>query len=710
MLRVGALRDAAYRKRLRETTMIAQIRTRDGLTARWYEIRNGRIRSKGGLHENPDVCLTFANARIGAELLTPPIRWDRQVHAQKNFQIDMEGPGDLTFAFAQLVMGAKRAGWRFGTAMRDGSVRYTSMTNGGPCFVHVRDGRILRITPIDFDGDDAASWTVTARGKTFTPPRKATVSPHTLNFRSVIYSKDRLLHPMKRVDFDPAGERNPQNRGRSGYERISWDEAFDLVAAEITRVKKDHGHGAITFHHPSHHNWGNVGYWLSALYRFANSVGHTKINHNPDSWEGWFWGAVHHWGNTMRFGPTSPYGTMQDLLDEAELVVFWSSDPEATSGAYAGHEGTVRRQWLKTLGIECIHIDPYYNHTAAFLGGRWIAPRPGTDTALALAIAYVWIQEGLYDRWFVENRTHGFDAWKAYILGEEDGIAKSPSWQEPETGVPARVVTALAKRWGTRKTYLSAGGWGGGLGGACRGPTGIQWARAMACLMALQGMGKPGVNFGNLQFGAPVDQTVWFPGYADGGISGDLIGTGSAMALYTRMPHLPTVNTPMQQIPRLHLPEAITGGKAAGEIRDPRAISGQFLKGGYPAPGHAEVRMLYRYGSSNFGTMPESRRYEDMYRSPSLEFVVNQSIWMEGEVPFADVILPACTNFERWDISEWSNSGGPILHAQNQCNHRVITLQHKCIEPLGEVAGGLRDLPRHRDPPRARRLLLGGHE
>jgi anaerobic selenocysteine-containing dehydrogenase len=57
---------------------------------------------------------------------------------------------------------------------------------------------------------------------------------------------------------------------------------------------------------------------------------------------------------------------------------------------------------------------------------------------------------------------------------------------------------------------------------------------------------------------------------------------------------------------------------------------------------------------------------------------------LEGEAKFADVILPACTNFERWDIGEFASCGIYIQHAFTQCNHRVIVLQHKCIEPLGE--------------------------
>ncbi len=74
----------------------------------------------------------------------------------------------------------------------------------------------------------------------------------------------------------------------------------------------------------------------------------------------------------------------------------------------------------------------------------------------------------------------------------------------------------------------------------------------------------------------------------------------------------------------------------------------------------------------------------DAYRHDSIDFVVNQSIWMEGDAEFADVILPACTSFERWDICEWGNSGGYIHHNTDQLNHRMVVLQHKCIEPLGE--------------------------
>ena len=401
---------------------------------------------------------------------------------------------------------------KYGRDLGDGVTRYTSNSNGGPVCVDVKDGRILRVTPIEFDEDDAPSWTIEARGRRFTPPRKTSLAPHGLAVRSTVYSPDRLLHPLKRVDFDPDGEPPPREHAASpgtsasaGTRRSTWSPRRSRECAASTVPAPCSPLTARTTH------WGNLGYFLSAHRRFFNTIGHTRMMHNPDSWEGWYWGATHHWGHSMRGGGGEFYGTVEDLLKECELVVFWASDPEATTGIYAGMEGTVRRQWLKELGVKCVHIDPFLNHTAAWMGGKWIAPRPTTSVALAHAIAWVWVTEGLYDEAYVAAHTTGFEQWRSYLLGEEDGTPKTPEWQEAETGVPARDVRALAREWAARKTYLACGGPGNTFGGACRSATGIEWARSMVYLMAMQGLGKPGVNMGNLQFGAPVDLQLLLP-------------------------------------------------------------------------------------------------------------------------------------------------------------------------------------------------------
>lgn len=679
-MRVAARVYPEYARRLKERNLVAQFRLMDEPEGRWIQLQGGKIKTKAGLHPKPDVSIRFQNRALAEKFLVPPFNQLDRIDAAKNFKLTADGPDDLIVWFMATLTRLQTITWKSGTDMGNGVMRYTNGTNGGPLFVYVKDGKILRITPMDLEADDAPSWTIEARGRKFTPPRRTSLASHGMCQKSMVYSKNRLLYPMKRVDFDPNGNRNTQNRGKSEFVRISWDEALTIVTNEIKRCKAK-GPGAIAVSNGSHHQWGNLGHYLSAFNRFWNLVGVTKLVHNPDSWEGWYWGAMHHWGNSMRLGTPEFYGTVEDCLKEAEMIVFWSSDPDATYG----FEGTVRRQWAKELGIKMVHIDPHLNHTAAHLGGKWISPKPGTDAALAQALCHVWITEGLYDKSFVANNTTGFDEWQAYILGKTDGTARTPEWQETETGVPARDVRALAREWGRKKTYLGAGSWGCGLGGANRGPMGVQWARMMTILGAMQGMGRPGVNFGNLQFGAPVDFSFYFPGYAEGSMSGDLAYSANSANNYQRMPHIVTMSSVRQSIPRIYLPEAIMKGKAMGYLTDVSSVRGQFFPFGYPSPGHVPVEMIYKYGSASFGTMVDSNRWVKMYQSENLSFVVNQSVWKEGETNYSDVILPACTVFERWDLGEWYNVGaGYVHHMYSMNNHRVISLQHKCIEPLGE--------------------------
>jgi trimethylamine-N-oxide reductase (cytochrome c) len=571
----------------------------------------------------------------------------------------------------------------------DGSIRYTNCTKGGPLFVYVKDGKIVRVEPLELSSEDPESWVIEARGRTFKPPRKALVASWTMSVRAKVYAPNRILRPLKRVDFNPDGQRNPENRGKSEYEPISWEEALDILTSEVERIAKNYGPAAILTTAPSHHSWGNIGYRTSAYHRFMAILGATYAEHNPDSWEGWFWGAMHHWGFSWRLGIPEQYDLLEDSLKHCEMIIFWSSDPNATLGTYGGHESVPWRFWLKELGVKMVFIDPFYNWTAMNFADKWLAPRPGTDTALALAIAYMWIKEGTYDKEYVEKRTIGFDKWKSYILGEEDGVPKTPEWAEEICDVPAREIRALAREWARKRTMLACGG-RGGMGGACRAAYGHEWARMMVLLAAMQGLGKPGRGIWGTTMGAPYNAQFYFPGYAEGGISGDATNTAAATLLsrgMTRMPVRWTSNEPQgQHVLRLLLPEAVLNppvkwrGKGfAGAFPEAQFKEYKFPEDGFPPP-----KMFWKYGTSYVSTMTETNRWVKMYRSPKLEFVVCQAIWFEGEAKFADLILPACTNFERWDIGEWALSGGYTPHMSHVANHRIIVLQMKCIEPLGE--------------------------
>lgn len=355
------------------------------------------------------------------------------------------------------------------------------------------------------------------------------------------------------------------------------------------------------------------------------------------------------------------------------MIVHWSNDPDSTRGVYQGQESVIWRYWLRDLGIKQVFIDPFCNYTAAILADKWIAPRPGTDAAMAMAIAHVWIDEATYDKDYLDTHTIGFDQFKKHIIGEDDGVPKTPKWAEEITGVSAWTIEALAREWASKRTMLSV--MGAGMGGACRQAYATEWARLMVLLQAMQGLGKPGVNIWSTAIGAPspFNRPFTFPGYSDGGWDA-----------FSHVAKKPAINKVTQRLYRLLLPDAILNPPVSwvGEGFCGNSIGQQFIPYTYPEPGSPEGRMIYRYGGSFIGTMTDTNRWVKMYQSPKLEFVVNQEVWWHSETGFADIILPACTSLEQSDIAQFGNCGGYAADHQTGCNHQVIVYMKKCIEPL----------------------------
>jgi anaerobic selenocysteine-containing dehydrogenase len=122
---------------------------------------------------------------------------------------------------------------------------FLGVGGGAPCQIDYRDGKVIRIRPMHYDSqyDRKAlnPWKFEVRGKVLEPTFKSTPSPFSLAYKQRAYSPNRIRYPLKRVDWDPEGERNPQNRGISKYVRISWEEASRIVSGEIKRVQKKYG-------------------------------------------------------------------------------------------------------------------------------------------------------------------------------------------------------------------------------------------------------------------------------------------------------------------------------------------------------------------------------------------------------------------------------------------------------------------------------------
>ncbi len=139
-----------------------------------------------------------------------------------------------------------------------------------------------------------------------------------------------------------------------------------------------------------------------------------------------------------------------------------------------------------------------------------------------------------------------------------------------------------------------------GTGGACRGAYATEWARLMVLLMAMQGLGKPGVNiWGGVAMGAPLDFSFKIPGYASAGWDG--------FSNVAKKPVFPGVNKVTQKVWRISLPECILSPpvKWVGEGFCGQYLDQQFKPFTYPEPGPngAEIKKIHRHGGSFISTM-----------------------------------------------------------------------------------------------------------
>jgi len=339
---------------------------------------------------------------------------------------------------------------------------------GYPCTTDVRNGKIVRIRPLHYDWKydpkEFKPWKMEARGQTFEPGMKTLLSPFGLAYKKRVYSPNRVLYPLKRIDWDPDGERNTENRGKSGYVRISWDEALDIIVSELKRVREQYGPEAVLSQADVHGESKTI----HTSHGCANKLlalmgGYTIQMRNPDSWEGWSWGAKHVWGmeSVGMMAPTT--NLMPDIAENSELLLFWGCDPETTPWGFNGQMASRLCYWFTELGIKSVYICPDLNYGAAIHADKWLPIIPGTDAALQLAIAYIWMTEGTYDSEYLATHTYGYEEFEEYVLGKEDGIPKTPEWASPKCGIPEWTIKALARVWASKITSITHGNGGPGI-------------------------------------------------------------------------------------------------------------------------------------------------------------------------------------------------------------------------------------------------------
>ena len=567
--------------------------------------------------------------------------------------------------------------------------------DGNPSVVDVKNGKILRIRPLHYDWKyDKKSfnpWKMEAHGKVLEPLMKTLPPTFGLAYKKRIYSPNRILYPLKRVDWDPTGNRNTGNRGKSKYTRISWEEAVDIICHELTRIKEKYGSEAVLAQADGHGEGKGIhAAHGSALKLLALLGGCTLQMRNPDSWEGWAWGAKHAWGMEP-VGEMGPSGNIiPDIAENTEMLLFWGCDPETTPWGFNGQMASRICYWFAEIGIKCVYICPELNYGAAVHADKWIPIRPNTDAALQLAIAYTWITEGTYDKEYVATHTFGFEKFKPYVLGKEDGVPKTPEWAAEKTGIPAMTIKALAREWASKRTSIAHGNGGPGM----RSAYSTEPGRLEVLLLAMQGLGKPGTHqlkmlewgIGGMWHpkGSPMPTAKLSPHFIRPAYSVTEVGSKRVAPMDHRISAqnelakliTPAPVDPKQFIPKNLIHEAILNAPISwyGNSTFPGSVEDQFVKYTYPAKGCSEVHMIWTDSPCWITCWNDSNTFIKALQSPKIEFVLAQHQWLENDCQLADIILPVNTKFEEQVITTDIESG----------QYSVVMSGGKCIEPVGE--------------------------
>ena len=553
------------------------------------------------------------------------------------------------------------------TLIRDISFCGVPENGSNASMVDVKDGKIIRIRPMHYDWKydpkDMNPWKMESRGKVFEPSMKTLLPPYSIAYKNRVYSPARILHPMMRVDFDPNGNRNPQNRGISKYKRISWDQALDIIASEMNRIKKKYGPTALLYESDQHGENKVVQACHGAGRRLLRLWGgFTQQNRQPDSWEGWWWGSKHFWG-CEPVGQGKQSNLLYDISKNVELLLFWGCDQETTPWGWQGQLPSRLSYWWTELGIKQIYVCPDLNYAAAVHADRWIPILPNTDAAMYLAITYHWFKNGTYDKEYLKTHAVGVEKYEAYVMGEEDGVPKTPEWAAPITGVPSRVIKALAEEWASKRTTVVIGNGGPGI----RGPYATEAARLQNICLAMQGLGKPGVNQAKMIEWGLFDKPDQY-----------------AQPRSLRVPNLrkayrgghPDETNHPSFIPKTYIPKAILEGQCDwyGVESETAPRENQFVHYKYPADGCSKIHMVWTDSPSWITSWNCGNDYIRAMRHPDIEFMFAQHIWLENECLLADIILPVNTKLEEDDIALDIFSG----------QYNLLYPEHKCVEPLGE--------------------------
>ena len=483
----------------------------------------------------------------------------------------------------------------------------------GSFLAEVEDGRIVGVRPFERDPDP---------------------SPLIEAVPAEVHSQIRIRQPMVRKGWLAHGPGNGGGRGNEPFVAVPWERALDLIARELSRVKCDHGHDAIM---AGSQGWGSAGIFHEArgqLRRFMATFGGFVDQTSNYSFGTALVFLPHVIGSAQAV--TGPLTSWSSIARHAKLMVMFGGanqkNMQVTKGGCGAHSGGALLADLARSGVKVVNVSPIREDGPAVVAPEWIPIRPGTDTAMLLALVHTLVADGVHDTEFLARYCTGFDRVRAYVTGESDGQPKHADWAAPITGIAAETIRTLARRMASNRTMISAS-WS-----LQRADHGEQPYWGVLLLAACLGqIGLPGGGFG---FG---------------------YGSSAGIAeppLAFRAPTMEVIGNPLgRAIPAARIAECLLH---PGESYD---FNGR--KNTYP-----DIKLVYWAGGNPFHHHQDTNRLRAAFRRP--QTIVVHEPWWTATARHADIVLPATTSLERTDIG---------------CapRDRFVIAMQKAIEPVGEA-------------------------
>lgn len=443
----------------------------------------------------------------------------------------------------------------------------------------------------------------------------------------------RIRRPAIRQEFLQGRAASREGRGSGPFVEVPWDEALDIVAAELKRVKQEHGNSAIF---GGSYGWSSAGRFhhaQSQVHRFLNCIG--GYVYSVDTYSS---GAArrilpHVLGemDALRRDHTS----WRMLAENCELFVAFGGLPirntQVNSGGASVHAVA---DWIGELarrGTRFVNISPA-RHDLDQASSEWLPIRPGSDTALILALCHTLISEDLHDQEFLARCTVGFEKVRAYVMGETDGVPKDAAWATALTDIPAGSIADLARRMAHTRTMVNIA-WS-----LQRAQQGEQPFWGVVTLASLLGqIGTPG---GGVGLGYSCTNDV---GSERSGFSGPRLPQGR--------------NAISQYIPVARIADLLL------QPDQPFDYDGKKLV--YP-----DIRLVYWAGGNVFHHHQDINRLIEAWRRPEV-VIVHEQYWT-AQAKFSDIVLPATTMLERDDIGSAAGDG-------------FMVAMKRAVEPVGEA-------------------------